>query len=123
MQQTIVQGEYDALTMAHDIVDVATDRKANDVTLIDLRAVTTLADYFVIATGTSARQIGAISRAVEDAMEERGLRLFTREGQPADGWILLDYGQIVVHVFGPEQRAYYDLERRWRDASTVLRIQ
>ncbi|GAC1319896.1 MAG: hypothetical protein NVS2B16_25480 [Chloroflexota bacterium] len=124
MQQPIIlPGEYDALAVARDIVDVAVDRKASDVTLIDLREVTTLADCFVIATGTSGRQVGAIARAIEEHMEEAGAHLFTVEGKPADGWILLDYGQVIVHVFGPEERAYYDLERRWQDATTLLRIQ
>lgn len=125
MQQRneIVSGEYDAAAIAREIVDVAADKKASDVTLIDIGKVTTLADYFVIATGTSDRQIRAISSAIQDRMSEEHLRLFAEEGQPADGWVLLDYGQIIVHIFGPEQRAYYDLERRWNEAPTLLKFQ
>ena len=122
-QQTIVRGEYDALTVGRDIVDVAVDKKANDVTLLDLHQVTTLADCFVIATGTSARQIGAISSAIAERMDDLGIHLFAMEGRPDDGWILLDYGQVIVHIFGPEERAYYDLERRWSGATTLLTIQ
>lgn len=122
-QQTALAGEYDATSIARDIVDVAADKKASDVTLIDIRQVTTLADYFVLATGTSERQLKAISSAVQDRMDELHIELFRVEGVPADGWILLDYGQIIVHIFAPEQRAYYDLERRWQDAPTVVRIQ
>ncbi|HZU14767.1 MAG TPA: ribosome silencing factor [Chloroflexota bacterium] len=120
---TAQTGEYDAQAIAREIVDVCVDRKALDVTLIEIGRVTTLAEYFVICTGTSDRQIGAIARAVRDAMKEQGIRLLAEEGLPQDGWVLLDYGQVIVHVFSPEQRAYYDLERRWHEAPTLLRIQ
>jgi ribosome-associated protein len=120
---TLVSGEYDALTIARDITDVAVDKKASDVTLIDIGKVTTLADYFVIATGNSDRQLGAISSAVQDRMKELKVQRVGHEGLPADGWVLLDYGQVIVHIFSPEQRAYYDLERRWQEAPTRLRIQ
>jgi ribosome-associated protein len=115
--------EYDAGAIARHIVDAAVDRKASDVTLIEIGHLTTLADYFVICTGTSDRQIGAIARAVEERTDEEDIRLLHREGMPDDGWILLDYGQVIVHIFSPEQRAYYDLERRWQEAPTRLRIQ
>jgi ribosome-associated protein len=122
-EETLLPGEFDASSIVRDIVDVALDRKASDVTLLDIGKATTLADYFVIATGTSDRQINAVANAVEERMKELGIRLLAREGMPADGWVLLDYGQIIVHVFGPEQRAYYDLERRWSDAPTLLKVQ
>lgn len=115
--------EYDALTAAREVVDVAVDRKASDVTLLDIHELTTLADYFVIATGTSDRQLAALSRAVRNRMSEDHIPLLHGEGVPADGWILLDYGQVVVHLFAPEQREYYDLERYWKDAPTLLKIQ
>lgn len=122
-QQAVLRGEYDAPTIARDIVDVAVDKKAGDVTLIEVGKVTTLADFFVIASGTSERQINAVSSGVQDRMKELEVVLLHQEGVPADGWILLDYGQVIVHVFAPEQRAYYDLERRWHQAPTLLRIQ
>jgi ribosome-associated protein len=122
-QRTLPGGEYDAQAVAHEIVDVAADRKAGNVTLLDIHEVTTLADYFVIATGTSDRQIGAIANAIRDRMEEEHIRLLNEEGRPEDGWILLDYGQVIAHIFGEQQRAYYDLERRWKEAPTILKIQ
>jgi ribosome-associated protein len=118
-----IPSEYDALTMARAIVDVAVDKKASDVTLMEIGQVTTLADFFVIATGNSDRQIGAIASGIRDRMKEEGLTLLQQEGESSEGWVLLDYGQIVVHVFAEEQREYYDLERRWSDAPTLLRIQ
>ncbi len=121
--QTPPPTEYDALAVARDIVDVAVDRKASDVTLLDIHDLTTLADYFVIATGTSDRQIGAVSRAIRDRMSQDRVQLLHGEGVPEDGWVLLDYGQVVVHLFAPEQREYYDLERYWKDAPTLLKIQ
>jgi ribosome-associated protein len=123
LQHALAPGEYDAATVARRIVDIAVDKKAADVTLLDIGKVTTLADYFVIATGTSERQINAIASGMEEGMKEAGVRLLAREGVPADGWVLLDYGQVIVHVFAPEQREYYDLERRWREAPTLLKIQ
>ncbi len=119
----VLSGEFDAPAIVRDIADVAIDKKASDVTLLDIGKVTTMADYFLIATGTSDRQINAIADAVQDRMKELGVRRISREGQPSDGWVLIDYGQIVVHVFGPEQRAYYDLEQRWSDAPTLLKVQ
>ncbi len=126
MQQpigTLLLTEFDAATLSRELVDVAADKKASDVTLLDIGKVTTLADYFVIATGSSDRQINAIANAVESHVKEQGIRLLHREGMPADGWVLLDYGQIIVHVFAPEQRAYYDLEQRWEEAPVLLKIQ
>ncbi len=121
--EVLLPPEIDAAALAREMVEVAADKKANDVMLLDIGKVTSLADYFVIATGTSARQINAIAGAIEDHMKEEGLGLLNRDGVPTDGWVLLDYGLIIVHVFAPEQRAYYDLERRWQEAPTLLKIQ
>lgn len=122
-RQASLHGEYDAPTIARDIVDVAVDKKAGDVTLIEVGKATTLADFFVIASGTSERQINAVTAAIRERMKEQDVLLLNHEGVPADGWVLLDYGQVIVHIFAPEQRAYYDLERRWHEAPTLLRIQ
>jgi ribosome-associated protein len=120
---TVQTGEFDASTIVRDIADVAIDRKASDVTILDIGKATTLADYFLIVTGTSDRQVNAVANAIQERMKDLGVQRFAREGLPADGWVLLDYGQIVVHVFGQEQREYYDLERRWSDAPTLLKVQ
>lgn len=120
---TLQTGEFDASTIVRDIADVAIDRKASDVTILDIGKATTLADYFLIATGTSDRQINAVANAIQERMKDLGVQRMAREGLPADGWVLLDYGQIIVHVFGQEQRDYYDLERRWSDAPTLLKVQ
>lgn len=123
-QETVFPTEYDAGPVAQAIVDAAVDKKASDVTLIEVGKATTLADFFVIATGTSERQLNAIRSGIHDRMrDEPDVMLLHEEGVAADGWILLDYGQVIVHIFAPEQREYYDLERRWSDAPTLLKIQ
>jgi ribosome-associated protein len=122
-RQRLSFGEYDAATIAHDIVDAAVDKKAADVTLMDVHQATTIAEFFVIATGTSDRQIGAVASGIRDRMDEEDIQLLGEEGRPSDGWILLDYGQVIVHIFGSEERAYYNLEQHWKDAPTLLRIQ
>lgn len=114
--------EYAAADVAHRIVDLAVEKKAGDVLLLDIHRLTTFADFFVLMNGTSARQIRALANNIEEALEEDGVQLLHREGDAEDGWVLLDYGQVVVHVFSPEQRAYYGLEELWRGANTVVRI-
>ena len=88
--------------------------------MLDLRGQTLVTDYFVIATGTSRVQIRAVIDAIADGLDAERPR-GVREGDEAAGWVLLDYGDVVVHVFGPEARAFYRLERLWADAPTVAR--
>src|SRR5579859_3858858 len=110
----------DAQTVAHLMVDAASDKKAQDIVLLDVREVTTLADYFLICTATSERQLRAVVDGVEEALDRVAVTPLHREGQPADGWMLLDYGDVVAHIFGPAQRAYYRLEELWQAAVTVV---
>ncbi len=109
--------------LAHTIVDVAVDKKAEDVVLLDIRGLTPIADYFVICSGSTERQIAALIETLEltlKALERAPLHV---EGEPRSGWVLMDYGDVIVHVFGPRERAYYQLERLWEDARLVVRIQ
>lgn len=115
--------EYDAAAVAHRIVEIASDRKATDVLLLDIRRLTTFADYFVIMSGTSTVQIRALSENIRERLEEEGVNALHTEGSADDGWVLIDYGAIVVHIFRPEQRSYYGLEQLWSAATTVVRIQ
>ena len=103
--------------LAQHAIGAALDKKASDVVVMDMRAVSGLADYFVICTGASDMQVKAIQENVEDRIkEECGERPWHREGQDHRQWVLLDYVDLVVHVFSPERRAFYDLERLWSDA-------
>jgi ribosome-associated protein len=115
--------EYEPAALAHEIVEVASDRKATDVVMLDIRKLTTFADYFVIMTGTSTVQVRALSENIRERLQDEGVRANHAEGSPDDGWLLIDYGSVVVHIFRPEQRAYYELEQLWSDATTVVRVQ
>ena len=99
------------------VVEAAMDKKAEDVLVMDIREVSGVADYFVICSGSSEYQIKAIQSAVEERLrEETGERPWQREGQGFRQWVLLDYVDLVVHIFTPERRAFYSLERLWNDA-------
>jgi ribosome-associated protein len=111
------------LDLARRIVDLAEDKKAADIILLDLGELTTLADAFVICSGGSERQIGAIADGIVEALRDDGIRPIGREGTSDSHWVLLDYGSVIVHVFTPPERDYYQLERHWSGARTVLRVQ
>lgn len=112
-------GSLNTLDLAHRIVDAILDKKGMDVVLMDIRSRATFADYFIICTGTSERQLKAIVEGIAEATA-RGYRV---EGDPASGWVLMDYGDIIVHIFAPPQRRYYDLESLWRGAPILVRAQ
>ncbi len=111
------------LDLARRIVEIAEDKKAADIVLLDLGELTTLADAFVICSGGSERQIGAIADGIVEQLRDERVRPIGREGTPASHWVLLDYGSVIVHVFTPPERDYYQLERRWSEAKTILRVQ
>jgi ribosome-associated protein len=106
--------------MALRAAEAAESKRAEDVAILDLRGQTLVTDYFVICTGTSRVQIRAIIEGVQGALADHRPR-GVREGDEAAQWVLLDYGDVVVHVFGPEARAFYRLERLWADAPVVTR--
>lgn len=105
--------------MAQKAMSAAVEAKAKDVVALDLRQVSLVADYFVLASGTSTIHTQAIARRLIEAMDQAGYRLLRREGYQESLWILLDYGDVVVHVFREEERHFYDLERLWGDAQTI----
>ncbi|HVB75483.1 MAG TPA: ribosome silencing factor [Ktedonobacteraceae bacterium] len=109
--------------LARAAADVAYDKKASDVLLLDIQELTTIADYFVICNGNNSRQIQAIAEAIEDELKKQGARMLYREGVAETGWIILDFGDIIVHIFGPKEREYYRLERLWNEAKTVVYLQ
>lgn len=113
----------DILELARCIVEAIADKKGEDILLLDIRDVSILADYFVIGSTTSERQAKAIVESVKQetkqAFDIRPLRI---EGKPASGWVLMDYVDIVVHLFTEEMRAYYDLEGLWSDGRVVVRM-
>ena len=108
------------LARAWQAADAAEAKQAVDVVVLDLRDQTQVTDYFVICTGTSRVQIRAITNGILETMRDASPRAL-REGDEHAQWVLLDYGDVVVHVFGPEARAFYRLERLWGDARVVTR--
>ena len=111
------------LELARKIVELAEDKKAADIVLLDLTGLTTLADYFVICSGGSERQLDAIADGVIGGMREIGVRPIGREGTPDSHWILVDFGDVIVHAFTPPERDFYQLEKHWAEAKTILRVQ
>lgn len=102
-------------------MDVVEEHKGEDIVLLDLRPDTVIADFFVLCTGSSDRQIRALGDYVDEEVKEKfGKSPFAREGTPESGWIVLDYGDVVVHIFAEEQRDYYDLQGLWRGVANVL---
>lgn len=115
--------ERSSLEIARRIVELAEDKKAADIVLLDLAGLTTLADYFVIASGGSDRQLDAIADGIVSGMRDEKVKPFGREGTAASHWVLVDFGSVIVHVFTPPERDFYQLERHWSEAKTVLRVQ
>lgn len=97
----------------------AAEKQAVDVTILEVRDLIAITDHFVIVSGATDRQVKAIADGIEDALRDAGQKPIRREGERDARWVLLDYTDIVVHVFLAEERAYYDIERLWRDAPSI----
>ncbi len=117
-----VGGERPPLEVARRIVEVAEDKKAADIVLLDLAGLTTIADYFVICSGGSERQLAAIADGILEALRAEKVRPIGREGEPASHWVLVDFGSVIVHIFTPPERDFYQLEKHWSEARTILRV-
>lgn len=101
------------------IVDALEDKKAENIQIIDISEVSTVADYFVIANGTNKSQVQALVDNVAEKLAKNGVHAKQTEGYQSANWILIDYTDVVVHVFDKESRGFYDLERIWRDGKVV----
>ena len=111
----------DSKALALLAADACDDRKAGDIVLIRVEEISSIADWFVIASGFSDVQVRAIARSVEDKLEEHTGRLpLRKEGLKEGRWILLDYGEVIVHALTPDERSYYDLESFWGHGEKVL---
>ena len=113
----------DALEIARTIVNALEDKKAEDILLMDLIGVAPFTDFFVICTGTSERMLRAlINAAIDEVREQYGFK--TRiEGETLDGWLLADFGDVVLHVFSLDQREYYALDELWYEGKTLVHLQ
>ncbi len=103
----------------HAAAEAAASKQAKDIVVLDLRDITSFADFFVIATGANTRQIQAIADETETQLRNLGERPNSVEGYQNAEWVLVDYGDFLIHVFSEKAREYYDLERLWRDAKRV----
>lgn len=108
-----------AMDMVHVIYDALADKKGEDIKVIDISNISVMADYFVIANGTSDSQVNALVENVDEKMHIAGYSLKQREGGRGGVWILLDYGDVIVHVFDKENRSFYNLEHVWSDGRVV----
>ena len=108
--------------MARTVVDVASEKLAEDIVMLDLRQVAPFADYFIIMSAESTRQIEALEQDISKAMKDAKVSRFHREGTANSGWVLLDFSDVVIHIFSPEEREFYNLERLWSQAPQVVRV-
>lgn len=115
--------ERAALQLARRAVELAEDRKASDIVLLSVAELTTLTDYFVICSGGSERQLGAIADGIVEGLKAEGHLPIGREGATSAHWVLLDYGAVIVHVMAWPEREFYALEKLWADGPLVLRVQ
>jgi ribosome-associated protein len=121
--QTREETDLDSAEFARELIDAVADKKGSDIILLDVRSVSLLADYFIIGSGDTERQLKAISGDVLDRGAELGQKPLRVEGSPESGWMVLDFANVIVHIFLPAQRDYYQLEELWSDAPMVVRVQ
>lgn len=114
----------EALQLAHLLVDSILDKKGANIVVLDVSEQTVFTDYFLLCDADNERQLKTLADAIaEDARKKAGIRHWAVEGDAAAGWVLVDFGDLVAHIFAPEQRNYYRLEELWSKGHTVLRIQ
>jgi len=116
------EAALEANELVHEVVDIIEGKKATNILTLDMRDLTSLADYYVLCDGSSTRQINAIVDELMKELKKAGSWRAGLEGTPESGWMLIDFGSVVVHIFSPEQRAYYQLEELWQDAPIVMRM-
>lgn len=109
----------ETLELVKKAVDALSDKKAEDISVIDIHNVSTIADYFIIANGSNVNQLGAMQDAVDEAMYKSGVHAKQIEGNRSSTWILMDYQDVIVHLFSKEDRLFYDLEKIWKDGKKV----
>ena len=103
-------------------MEAALDKQATDILMLDIRQWSSFADYFVICSAESDRQINAICDEIDGVLSKEGINIYRQEGSADSGWVLLDFGAVIVHVFDETTREYYDLEQLWDKATPVIRI-
>jgi ribosome-associated protein len=111
------------LELAHTIVETLEDKKGENIVLMDLQNIAMFTDYFVICSGTSDRMLDALADAVVEKVHEATDIKGRPQGQSASGWLVIDFGSVIVHCFAPETRDFYKLEELWKEGKVLLRVQ
>jgi ribosome-associated protein len=118
-----VSAFLEAEEIARLATELASEKQAMDIAMLDVRALCSFADYFVICTGETKRHIEAIWEDIGEILKSKGVVPHHNEGTPDSGWMLVDFGSVIVHIFAPLERDYYQLEKLWDKAIPVVRIQ
>lgn len=113
----------EGLEVARKAVEAASNKQASDIVLLDVQGICSFADYFVICSAESERQIRAIQDEIEHILKKAGRLPHHIEGSADSGWVLLDFSDVIIHVFAPFERDYYQLDSLWQQASPIIRIQ
>jgi ribosome-associated protein len=121
----VVKGasNLEAIEVARQVVEAASNKQAQDIILLDIRKVCSFADYFVICTAESSRQIDAIAEEIREQLKKDDITPYRTQGSTDSGWVLLDLGNVIVHIFSPDQREYYKLDELWQEGIPTIRIQ
>jgi ribosome-associated protein len=114
--------QLEASEVAQLIVEVASEKLASDIVMLDLRGLASFTDYFVVMSADSSRLIQALEDDILSTLKESKISMHRREGSAASGWVLMDCSDVIVHIFGPEEREFFGLERLWARAPQVVRI-
>ena len=114
-----MENNIDSKALAIEIAKILDKKKAQDVRVLKVESLTVLTDYFVIASGTSTTQVGSLADEVEFELSQKGIEPLSTEGFDSKNWVLLDYSNVIVHVFVPNTRTYYDLEHLWADGEPI----
>jgi len=109
--------------VARKVVEAASDKQASDIVLLDAREICSFADYFVICNGEADRHLKTICDEIEHKLKAEAVLPHHHEGTVDSGWLLIDFGDVIVHIFSPFEREYYQLDKLWSQAATVVRIQ
>jgi len=113
----------EAIEVARRAVEAASDKQADNIVMLDIRQVCSFADYFVICSGDSTRQVEAIWQEIRETLKRESVIPYHIEGTADSGWLLLDLGGVIIHIFSPAQRDYYQLDNLWDKATPIIKIQ
>ena len=111
--------EFESKELAKKIVKAADDKKAEDISVLEMKGISILADYFVVCSGSSDTQVKAILNSIEQELSEYDIEPQSKEGNDVCNWVVLDYADVIVHIFHEEEREYYQLEKLWGDAEQL----